>query len=515
MSSIKLRTDVRLAVEHGHSVSQVLDLFWSAHGGVVYPPIDYFRSLLLCAAVYYKRKHLVTALLEERFPVNYNGGYGSMRPLHIACHLADKTMIEELIECGADVNLKGAGEIERIDLVGTAADHLLCHDDINLMNLVYEQYDPRQNNGKSILHVACERNAVKCVQHLLTQVSALDINATDYSGLTPLHLASSVNPFLVDLLVCHGASVTASKPVLLEATYPYKHSNPHFLPKDIDIIVKALLDHGENINCCNDEGTDTLCMLLYQIKLSIQQDFVSRDRLVENHASIIKTIKVLLDRNINVDWYNIVLQIKQEMCSLGNVFDQKKYSNDEGISAAFHALLEGVKFVRDIIFLIINSRPSVSDATGLLFHTEVLSTLPDVQKAIIWFKGDWDHLVGIFKELFLFLLLRFGQIEIETVAIQQMCKKWPTNKPLISMYLQTSSHKVYNNVITYLTAYSSSKYSETEALMKYVYNTGSNPRTLKELCSVTIFNQIDTPKASSVQTLHFPSSLKKYILLQT
>uniref|UniRef100_A0A8C5SM59 B-cell lymphoma 3 protein n=1 Tax=Laticauda laticaudata TaxID=8630 RepID=A0A8C5SM59_LATLA len=109
-------------------------------------------------------------------------------------------------------------------------------------------------HGQSALHLACEHSSLRCLQELLEGSPAtLDLEARNFEGFTPLHLAvASLNRDIVLALLDHGADVDAVD--IKSGRSPLLHAVEN---NNLDM-VELLLQHGANVNAQSYGGNTAL-----------------------------------------------------------------------------------------------------------------------------------------------------------------------------------------------------------------------------------------------------------------
>ncbi|XP_072836375.2 B-cell lymphoma 3 protein isoform X1 [Pogona vitticeps] len=109
-------------------------------------------------------------------------------------------------------------------------------------------------NGQTALHLACEHGSLRCLQELLDgRPSLLDLEARNFEGFTPLHVAvGTCNREVVLTLLEHRADVDAVD--IKSGRSPLLHAvENNNLP-----MVELLLQHGANVNTQSYGGNTAL-----------------------------------------------------------------------------------------------------------------------------------------------------------------------------------------------------------------------------------------------------------------
>ncbi|XP_063168598.1 B-cell lymphoma 3 protein [Candoia aspera] len=109
-------------------------------------------------------------------------------------------------------------------------------------------------NGQTALHLACEHGSHRCLQELLDgSPTPLDLEARNFEGFTPLHLAVGASSRdIVLALLDHGADVDAVD--IKSGRSPLLHAVEN---NNLDR-VELLLQHGANINAQSYGGNTAL-----------------------------------------------------------------------------------------------------------------------------------------------------------------------------------------------------------------------------------------------------------------
>ncbi|XP_007433269.1 B-cell lymphoma 3 protein [Python bivittatus] len=109
-------------------------------------------------------------------------------------------------------------------------------------------------NGQTALHLACEHGSLCCLQELLDgSPTPLDLEARNFEGFTPLHLAVGTSSRdIVLALLDHGADVDAVD--IKSGRSPLLHAVEN---NNLDM-VELLLQHGANVNAQSYGGNTAL-----------------------------------------------------------------------------------------------------------------------------------------------------------------------------------------------------------------------------------------------------------------
>jgi len=216
--------------------------------------------------------------------LNAKRSFDKMTPLHLAIANNERETVKYLLSKGANTNEQ--------DDYGNSPLHWTCRvGDEDLFDLLVKKDSSllqlKNNDGKTILHTACEFGYPKLVQKILKTEAS--VQTTDVTGMTPLHLASeNGHKAVVKLLLdndaeletkdkkkrtplhcaCENGHVGAVSQLLkknanMETTesqgrtsvfvaYRYRHLD----------VVKLLLDKGANLEA-TDNSSRTLLLVAY------------------------------------------------------------------------------------------------------------------------------------------------------------------------------------------------------------------------------------------------------------
>jgi ankyrin repeat protein len=150
----------------------------------------------------------VRRLLSIGADVNAKDNWHDRTPLHVACEKGHVQVVKELVEHGADVDVK-------------------------------------DKDGSSPLHWACAKGHLAVVNELLSRGANIEVE--DIDGNTPLHLAcANCHVAVVNELLSRGANI--------EAQDRYGDTPLHDASWNGHVaIVKALLSSGANIRAANND----------------------------------------------------------------------------------------------------------------------------------------------------------------------------------------------------------------------------------------------------------------------
>ncbi|XP_054855776.1 B-cell lymphoma 3 protein isoform X2 [Eublepharis macularius] len=109
-------------------------------------------------------------------------------------------------------------------------------------------------NGQTALHLACEHGSLQCLQEMLEgHPSPLDLEARNFEGFTPLHVAvAASNHDMILTLLEHGADVDAVD--IKSGRSPLLHAVEN---NNLEM-VELLLQHGANVNAQSYGGNTAL-----------------------------------------------------------------------------------------------------------------------------------------------------------------------------------------------------------------------------------------------------------------
>lgn len=201
-------------------------------------------------------------LTKDRIKKSLAERWNFLFPIHIASAFNNNDILCELLQNGADVNLKTTnenywtpltlatgtqmeennenGRITQSKRNGTVELLLRNGADINLC----------KENGASPLYLACQEGHDKIVQLLLS--NGADLNKCTKNGASPLTIACQEgHKSIVKTLVHSGANINSTME---------DGSNPLFTAcqKGHDEIVKLLIDNGADVNLSKKDGTSPL-----------------------------------------------------------------------------------------------------------------------------------------------------------------------------------------------------------------------------------------------------------------
>jgi hypothetical protein len=196
-----------------------------------------------------------------------------------------REIIEILIEAGADVNATSTPE------GGLTALHVATWtgDDEIVELLLCAGADIRRlaQDGETVLHKAATGKASRgTVALLLQNGAAVDIDAWDLRGQTPLHVAAAAeNETIALALLENGADVNASGYMSGTPLHAVVDTNTRYYfvsPCRVSRMMKILLEHGADIDAVDNNGMTALAIVL---TASNEYDDIVRC-LIANRASV-------------------------------------------------------------------------------------------------------------------------------------------------------------------------------------------------------------------------------------
>lgn len=120
------------------------------------------------------------------------------------------------------------------------------------LNANINSQDTHENGGNTALHWAIHKNDEKTIKTLLRQ-KGINLELTNRHGATPLMLAMTQNPHIVDLLIKQGANVNTSSPTNGETALHYAASNTNTIRT-----AYGLIANNANINSRDAWGNTPL-----------------------------------------------------------------------------------------------------------------------------------------------------------------------------------------------------------------------------------------------------------------
>ncbi|ELU05298.1 hypothetical protein CAPTEDRAFT_212030 [Capitella teleta] len=264
MSIFRLRNTVFESLENEINPHIVHAVFLEAHKNVQYPPIDLFRSLFICAAIFRGRDDVAEIALknaENKYDVNYKQGYSSPLPLVAATQMCKYDLIEKLLLKKARVSLPGAGTEDDPGAVASALDVALKLDDVTAFRLMKSRSETPQ-----LLEMATRHGAYRCAEECLHDqpfaVNGCKLSSRYSETPTPLVYAlQRRDKRMVSLLLNAGASVNFSNSDGFTAMH-YAADVPHDNIDQMEDIIQLLIAHQSDMNAVTCSGETPLSLFI-------------------------------------------------------------------------------------------------------------------------------------------------------------------------------------------------------------------------------------------------------------
>jgi len=224
----------------------------------------------LMLACYHSNENIAKTLLDNHVDVNLKTYQQNQTALILACYSRSVYIAKKLIKHGADVNVQ---------------DHIYGDTALIMVSKLYKSYN---------------------LLSLLIDKGGANVNIANKKGETPLFLACEANNIKhVRLLVEHGAEINV---VVRSQMKEYLNGTP--IEEEIyqtplimvinnfnHFLAKYLIDHGADVNLCNDHGETPLI-----VSCRLYNKYCS-ELLIENHADVTlqdnqgETAKSIIDKN--------------------------------------------------------------------------------------------------------------------------------------------------------------------------------------------------------------------------
>uniref|UniRef100_A0A8W7PXK2 SOCS box domain-containing protein n=1 Tax=Anopheles coluzzii TaxID=1518534 RepID=A0A8W7PXK2_ANOCL len=220
-------------------------------------------------------------------------------PLHIACLKGYEECVELLLKHGARIDTearmcfpgahshnceesgkyKNQGDDVRVcERPNTKLQNAVCYaidgDQINVLNILAQKMEEPWmpfRVRKPLLHIACERGAWKCVQHLVqTRSDEINLIKDEYY---PIHQAVLHDGRFLELLIQHGAITTVrtcTQQMTLLHVVPLINKDPlHHFTHSMKVCylncIRILLQNGANPNCSYRSNLTPLHVLIFTV----------------------------------------------------------------------------------------------------------------------------------------------------------------------------------------------------------------------------------------------------------
>ena len=190
--------------------SPIRETWWRLiDGDYWYPRDNYSSTKLLHMASYLGITPIIENMILPSGTAIINqidGDQGT--PLHYAVSSGFETVVQLLLENGADVNLQNKSGKTALHLIKWWSDE--SNQILELLLQAGANANAKNNDGQTAFHWAAQWGNLDTVEVLLGK--GADINAKDNNGWTALHLAAeSGKPDTVEVLLRKGADVNAKK----------------------------------------------------------------------------------------------------------------------------------------------------------------------------------------------------------------------------------------------------------------------------------------------------------------
>jgi len=204
--------------------------------------------------------------------------------LHLAAKDMNADVVKALLEHGANINAKNR--------FGETPLHIATTEGIVKLLLARDSLiDVRRNDGATPLHLASVFGRNEITKMLLTYGAHVNAKTTD--GVTPLHYANGIG--IVKLLLANGAEVDASD----------SGGNTPLYMADKPEVVELLLKHGATLNARNSTGQTPLLRVIRTYISNLPAHGLMSgplgDDIVVAHGGNIEVIKALLDHGADVN----------------------------------------------------------------------------------------------------------------------------------------------------------------------------------------------------------------------
>ena len=296
---------------------------------------------VLCAAIKSRSYELVTGLIDYGADVNVcPSNDESLCPLFVS--LDDSTMLQLLLDKGADVNIRGSPNGR------TALMHAALKGNVSIVNMLIDNNADMyaESGGLTALLLASPARKIEVVATILDR--GMDVNYVTQTKETALLYALSVKNFaLTEMVINRGADVkflcSDESTVLM---YAIKHNcGPNF--------VRLLIRKGVDVNAQNAEGDTALFHALKVMSVRHSKEIVT---LLLEHGADVNL------RNLSTDTPLMVAADFSRPSVLKILLSGKATVNaqDRGGNTALHCAVQCLVYVKEKLKLLINEGADVN-----------------------------------------------------------------------------------------------------------------------------------------------------------
>ena len=264
----------------------------------------------LAAALARKHFQTVKLLYRNGAHVDIRGNNGETLFIS-ALWSGDLEKVQVLLDCKADVNIRGPNDLTPIQYVSQGSRLVFIHQNIpqllpDLAQLLLEHgadVNVRNRNGSTALHLAAEYGRVEVMRVLLRHDANAD--AKDSQGRTPFHAAAGYGGVeVVRVLLEHGANADAED----------KEGRSPFHLAGSEEVVRVLLERGANVGAEDIHGKTPLHVAadygrveVGRVLLKHGADVDAEDNqditplLVAVEEERVEVVRILLEHGANAD----------------------------------------------------------------------------------------------------------------------------------------------------------------------------------------------------------------------